>query len=103
MRTWGKYGWVLFIGVWSLTAAIAATPRPKTLADEILALSGVKVGLCVHLGCGSHQNPALTANLAAASRLLVHGLALDDASLARARGVIEARGLAGRAMVEKVV
>ncbi|MBI5395846.1 MAG: PQQ-binding-like beta-propeller repeat protein [Verrucomicrobia bacterium] len=102
MRSWGKYGWLLFIGAWSITAAIAATPRPKTLADEILASSGVKAGLCVHLGCGSHQNPALIANLAAASRLLVHGLALDDASLARARGVIDARGLSGRAMIEKV-
>ena len=73
-----------------------------TAADAILEADAAKAGLCIHLGCGSRNNPALTAELAARSRLLVHGLALDDASLERARKAIQSRGLEGRATVEKV-
>ena len=84
---------------WTLNANAAPT---KTQADQILEVAGIKIGLCVHLGCGSKNNPALTADLAAASSLLVHGLALDDAALERARKAIETRGIAGKAMVEKM-
>jgi len=71
-------------------------------AKEILSLSGASGGMCVHLGCGRQDSAGLTAALAENSALVVHGLALDDASLARARKEIEAHGMSGRAMVEKV-
>ena len=51
---------------------------------------------------GASESPGLTADLAAGSRLLVHGLAVDDASLERARKAVEAKGLLGRAIVEKL-
>ena len=71
-------------------------------AGEVLKLADTRQGLCVHLGAGSKASPALTAELAAGSRMLVHGLALDDVSLIRARRAIEARKVFGRASVEKV-
>jgi outer membrane protein assembly factor BamB len=72
-----------------------------TAVKQILDLAGVRQGLCVHLGCGREASATLTADLAAGSGLLVHGLALDDVSLQRARKAIEARGVAGRATVER--
>ncbi len=87
------------IFAWTLNID-AAPSEPQ--AEQILELSGIKTGLCVHLGCGSRNSPSLAANLAKNSNLLVHGLALDEASLDRARAAIEAKGLAGRATIEKV-
>ncbi|MFA5191496.1 MAG: PQQ-binding-like beta-propeller repeat protein [Verrucomicrobiia bacterium] len=87
------------IFAWTLNTDAAPS---KPAADQILELAGVKAGFCVHLGCGSRSNPDLTADLASGSSLLVHGLALDDVSLDRTRKTIEAKGLAGRAMAEKV-
>ena len=96
-----------------LTAAAAivgalsacAAPAGAGEADEagaILAASRAGGGLCLHLGCGRAGSAGLTAALAEASAMPVHGLALDDAALARARAAIEARGVPGRAMVEKL-
>ncbi|HUV39508.1 MAG TPA: PQQ-binding-like beta-propeller repeat protein, partial [Planctomycetota bacterium] len=69
-------------------------------AAAVLKLSGVEHGLCVHLGCGREDSAGLLAELAGGSRLLVHGQALDDASLARARVAVERKQLAGRASAE---
>jgi outer membrane protein assembly factor BamB len=71
-------------------------------AGAILKVAEKSVGLCLHLGCGSAPNSGLTAELAGKSGMLVHGLALDDASLLRARKDIAGRGVAGRAVVEKL-
>ncbi|MBM3888710.1 MAG: PQQ-like beta-propeller repeat protein, partial [Verrucomicrobia bacterium] len=94
---------VISSGTW-LPAAFAQGSRgaEAALAKEVLQTSGVKSGLILHLGCGRTQTPGLTAALAAQSGWLVHGLALDDAACARARRAIEAKGLAGRAMVERI-
>lgn len=81
--------------------AQAGPPSAARPAEDILALAGTKTGLCVHLGCGRKESAALTADLAAAGRMLVHGLALDDASLDRARQAIVERGLLGQASVER--
>ncbi len=70
-------------------------------AKSALDAAGTRVGLCIHLGAGSASSPALTADLAAGSRMLVHGLAVDDAAVARARKEIDAKSVAGQAMVEK--
>ncbi|HOX04854.1 MAG TPA: PQQ-binding-like beta-propeller repeat protein [Planctomycetota bacterium] len=99
---------VLALGL--LTALALAAPAPAgessgpeaTAAKAILDASGVKGGLCVHLGCGREGSAGLTAALAEGSELLVHGLALDDAALGRARAAIDARGVAGRALAEKL-
>jgi len=71
-------------------------------ARQILAAANVRRGLCLHLGCGREGSAGLTADLAAAGELLVGGLAPDDASAARSREAIRARGLLGRAVVEKL-
>jgi outer membrane protein assembly factor BamB len=83
----------------SLTPASAGE---SATAKAVLSASGIKGGLCLHLGSGSAKAPALTAELAAGSKMLIHGLALDDAALARARKAIAAGNIAGRAMVEKL-
>jgi len=88
------------VGILLLGLGLPALSAEGT-AQEVLKSAGLDAGLCVHLGCGQAKTVALTADLAAGSRLLVHGLALDDASLARARQPIDAKGLNGRAMVER--
>lgn len=80
--------------------AAARGASPQAEAKQVLDASGVRVGLCVHLGSGSESCPELTAALAAETPMLVHGLAPDAASLARARKGVETRGLLGQAMVE---
>ena len=64
--------------------------------------SGAHQGLCIHLGCGRVETPGFTAELAESSEFLVHSVALDDASLERARKAIDAKVLAGRASVERL-
>jgi len=76
-------------------AASAATPKEQ--ASEILASSGVKGGLVVHLGCGDGK---LTAALAATPAYLVHGLDPDEASVSKARDHIRSLGLYGQVSVE---
>jgi outer membrane protein assembly factor BamB len=82
------------------TNSIKSNSESQT-AKQVLALTGVNGGLCLHLGCGKNETAGLTAALAAESFLLVHGLAFDEASLNRARFANEAIAVAGRAMVEK--
>lgn len=91
-----------------LVVARRATAADAPAADDaaadakaVLAAAGVRVGLCLHLGCGRPSAAGLTAALAEGSEMPVHGLAFDDADLARARAAVTARGLGGRAMIEK--
>ena len=84
--------------VWASAGRAAESAGNK----QVLEWAGQRKGLCLHLGCGREGSPGLTADLAAAGTMLVHGLALDDASLDRARAAIQARQLAGRAMAEKI-
>jgi outer membrane protein assembly factor BamB len=66
-------------------------------AGEILEKAGIQAGLGVHLGTTDGQ---LEAALARGGRLLVHGLALDEAALHKARRTLLERGLYGLASVE---
>jgi outer membrane protein assembly factor BamB len=87
----------------ALQAAAGEAAGPEAAAAKaILEASGFKAGLCLHLGCGREGSAGLTAALTEAGSMPVHGLALDDAALARARAAIDARGVAGRAMAEKL-
>ena len=86
-----------------LPAAAGETAVPEMAAAKaVLAASGFKSGLCLHLGCGREGSAGLAAALAETSNMPVYGLALDDAALARSRAAIDARGLAGRAMAERL-
>lgn len=73
-----------------LFAALLPAPIPaadaaaETAADAILAATGVRGGLVVHLGCG---DGTLSAALGR-ERLLVHGLATDSAAVDAARKTI---------------
>ncbi|HUU43076.1 MAG TPA: hypothetical protein VMX57_04815, partial [Planctomycetota bacterium] len=83
--------------------ALAGAQDEKTdAAAAVLKAADARRGLCLHLGCGGERAPELTAGLAEQSGMMVHGLATDDASLARARSAVTAKGLAGRAVVEKL-
>ena len=70
----------------------------RATAEAIRAIAGVDAGLCVHLGCGEG---ALTAELVAGGRFLVHGLAAERGDVARARRHIERLGLYGQASVAR--
>lgn len=93
--------WLLALMAISAVSGARASSDAST-AREVLALAGTRIGLCLHLGSGSMASAALTAELAAQSEMVVHGLAVDAIALARARLAVEAQGLAGRAMVEKL-
>jgi outer membrane protein assembly factor BamB len=72
--------------------------EPKTKLAPIVKASGVKAGLCVHLGVTDGK---LTAELSAGGKFLVHGLAADAASLTMARKYIQSKGVYGRVSVER--
>jgi len=66
-------------------------------AEQILATTGVKGGLVVHLGCGDGK---LTAALRAGQGYLVHGLDVDPKNVAAARRNIKALGVYGNVAVD---
>ena len=80
-------------------ACAAGGADPESLAGELLKASGIKAGLCVHLGCGDAR---LTAALTKGGNFLTHALALDEKSLGAARKLLRSRGLYGRASVERL-
>lgn len=73
-------------GAWGQTAA------------EVGQATGVTKGLAVHLGANDGR---LEADLAGSGRLLVHALALDEASLTATRAALRGRGVYGVASVEQ--
>jgi len=87
-----------------LTACMIPTSglagKDSRTAKEVLASGGEEAGLCVHIGCGRDGSPGLTAELAARSKMLVHGICWDPQSLARARAAIAAKNVVGQASVE---
>jgi outer membrane protein assembly factor BamB len=81
--------------------ALGAGPVPPAdaaQAQQILAATGVRGGLVVHLGCGDGK---LTAALHAGDAYLVHGLSADAASVEKAREHIRSLGLYGPVSVEQ--
>ncbi len=95
-------GWSMGFLLWIVCATGVLWANEADEAREIIAAAGVRAGVCLHLGCGREASAGLTAALAEGSGFVVHGLALDQAGLARAREKIEARGVLGRAMAEHV-
>jgi len=67
-------------------------------AEDILAATGVKGGLIVHVGCGDGK---LTAELGKGESFLVHGLTTNATNVAEARRNIRVAGLYGKVSVER--
>jgi outer membrane protein assembly factor BamB len=85
----------------ALACAVLGTPvfgaTAEDRAAEVVKLSGVRAGLAVHVGV---TDGALTAALGKGGKFLVHGLAADAASAAKARAHIQSLGLYGRVSVQ---
>lgn len=92
---------VLVSAAASILFACAANATPS-LTEGILDSYQGEAGLCIVLGVGEAEEAALTAELAASGRLVVHGIALNDEALASARSAIQAAGVEGLASVEKL-
>jgi outer membrane protein assembly factor BamB len=91
----------LFIAVALVSTVHAAegiAPAERKVARDILAATGVKGGLIVHLGCGDGK---LTAALRASARFVVHGLDSDATNVEAARRHVQSLGLYGAVSVEQ--
>ena len=93
-RIVGRFASLCFCGLALACGSQAAGSDPQATAQagQILAASGVKGGLVVHVGCGDGR---LTAALRASDAFLVHGVDRDPAAVERARRHIESLGLYG--------
>jgi len=76
----------------------AAAADHAALARRLVEATGVKTGVCVHLGCGDGR---LTAALARQGSFFVHAIETDRAMADKARALLAAQGLLGKASVEK--
>jgi len=83
--------------VWSMYAACAGGAPEQATANEIIAATGIKGGLVVHVGCGDGK---LTAALRANDSYLVHGLDADVDNVEKAREHIRSLGFYGNVSVE---
>ena len=85
--------------VLALTTVAAAAPvLERQSASQILAATGVKGGLIVHVGCGDGR---LTAALRANNSYVVHGLDSNPRNIAAARKHIKTLGQYGSVSVEQ--
>jgi len=84
--------------VFALATAAAAPALERQSASQILAATGVKGGLIVHVGCGDGR---LTAALRANNSYVVHGLDSDPRNIAAARKHIKTLGQYGSVFVEQ--
>jgi len=87
-----------------LVIVLMLVPRTSTAADtkatvaEVLRTAGAAGGLCVQLGCG---DGALTAELAAHGRFIVHALDPDATAVEAAQRLLHSRGLYGIGWAER--
>ncbi len=88
-----RFGWMASLG---LVAAgftvLGVASEPQTAARQILAKTGVKGGLVVHVGCSDGR---LTAALRAGDGYLVHGLDADAKNVEAARKHIQSQKVYG--------
>lgn len=89
---------------WSIACAAAPSPSepkpddsPRHEAQRIIAETGVRGGLVVHLGCGDGR---LTAALRASDRYTVHGLEADPAKVQAGREYVDRLGIYGPVSIE---
>ncbi|MCG3180688.1 MAG: Outer membrane protein assembly factor BamB [Phycisphaerae bacterium] len=74
------------------------TTKADTAAGDVIRASGIRAGLCVHVG---ETDGRLTAELGLGGNFIVHGLAENSASVDAARQYIRNAGLYGRVSVEQ--
>jgi len=101
-RQWNSFFRVLPVAcfVTGISCAIAAAaPGAESQAADILAATGVKGGLIVHVGCGSGR---LTAALRANDSFMVQGLATDAADVDKARAYLQAEGVYGAVTIDRI-
>ena len=79
-------------------SAESTAAEPTQVAREVIAATGVRGGLVVHLGCG---DGSLTTALRSNERYLVHGLDADEQAVQQARRSIAAAELLGKVTVEQ--
>jgi len=95
-----RLGWLVGVALMSAGfAALGEAAEPRPWAEEVLARTGVKGGLIVHLGCGKGER---TAALRASDAYLVHGLDADAANVEAARKHIQSKGLYGPVSVAQL-
>ena len=75
-----------------LAWAGGATVTAQTSGAQLIAASGVRGGLVVHLGCGDGK---FTAELRTGITYVVHGLDMDVAKVSMARGYAASQGVSG--------
>lgn len=96
------FGGILPLLIVALAGALGETGdelgAAQSAAREIIATSGVRGGLIVHVGCGDGR---LTAALRAGPQFLVHGVDTDAALVAAARRRIAALGSYGSVAVDR--
>ena len=78
---------------WLCSVAVSQGVR----AGDTPALPDLKGPLVVHLGCGDGK---MLAELAGQGQLLVHGFDTDAANVAKARDILRAKGIYGRATAQ---
>jgi hypothetical protein len=83
-----------------LLPVLSASADDKADVAEILKRTPNGPGLIIVIGV-TEARADMVAALASGSKCLVHGLAVDDAALAKARKAIDAAGLMGRATVSR--
>ncbi len=100
-----RVGWFVLMTVLAVIgqangapAQVAGEKPPGQWAEEILAATGTRGGLAVHLDCNDGR---LTAALCRGESFLVHGLDTDAAQVQQARQHILSQGLAGRVSVAR--
>jgi outer membrane protein assembly factor BamB len=84
----------------ALAAACSLQPSEEEEAMGILADTGVRGGLIVHVGCGDGK---LTRALGAGNSYLVHGLDPDMENVQKARNHIQSVREYGKVSVERIV
>ncbi len=94
--------WSCALGLLLTVPAQAADAGLGTEAAQLLKAWGRDQGLCALLGVGAPEAVQLATDLGASGRVLVHGIALDDASLARGRAGVSARGCDGAVTIERL-
>lgn len=90
---------LLFIALAPAAVTAAIPDSEQQSADQILAATGIKGGLIVHIGCGDGK---LTAALQAADNCTVQGLDPDAKNVETARKHIQSLGLYGPVSVSRL-
>jgi len=85
---------VLIYVLWALTGILG---RVGASEPELVARSGVRGGLIVHVGCGDGK---LTAALRVNERYVVHGLTSGSASITKARAYVRSQNLYGPVSID---